>query len=262
MKTRLQIRMCLLIGMATFNLSLMPALMAQTQPNPPVNPNAPDNQQNSKTTDSPAEQSGTTGAPSNSGSQDRTDSKNPTSLDNNPSTAETPSLGQPATKTPTGTEEENQAGGSSTNHEGSLSTADRTFIMRAAQGGMTEVELGKVAQQNASAANVKEFGGHMVADHSQANSKLLAIAKEKGVPVSSSLDAKHQATVNDLSKLSGTSFDKAYVDNMVKDHQHDAAAFQKEADTTRDPELKAFASETLQTVKSHLTMIKQIQSGK
>jgi putative membrane protein len=91
---------------------------------------------------------------------------------------------------------------------------------------------------------------------------LMAIAKEKGVPISSSLDAKHQAMVNDLNKMSGTSFDKAYVDDMVKAHQHDEAAFQKEADSTQDPELKAFANDTLQTVKSHLAMIQQIQSGK
>jgi putative membrane protein len=189
------------------------------------------------------------------------DSKTGTnSLDVNPSNAEAPSLGQPASKTPTGTEEEKTANGSST--RGGLSVADRTFIMKASQGGMTEVALGKVAQDKGSASNVKEFGGHMVADHSQANSKLMAIAKAKGVTVPDSLDAKHQAMVDNLNKMSGSSFDKAYVDDMVKAHQHDAAAFKKEADSTQDPDLKAFASETLQTVNSHLTMIKQIQSGK
>lgn len=266
MKTRLPIRVCLLIGMATFNLSLTPVLLAQTSPNPPVDQAAPDSQQSTKTSDTPAEQNGSATSPADSGSLLRNDSKTGTnSLDVNPSNAEAPSLGQPATKTPTGTEEEKSAGGSSQGSPSArdgLTEADRTFIMKASQGGMTEVALGKVAQSKASAANVKEFGGHMVADHSAANAKLLAVAKEKGVSVPDSLDAKHQAMVDSMSKLSGQSFDKAYVDNMVKAHERDTAAFQKEANSTRDPDLKAFANDTLQTVKSHLAMIKQIQSGK
>jgi putative membrane protein len=38
-----------------------------------------------------------------------------------------------------------------------------------------------------------------------------------------------------LSKLSGAEFDKAYANEMVKDHEKDVAEFQKEAINGKDP---------------------------
>jgi putative membrane protein len=233
-------------------------LMAQTPANPPANPNAPDNTQASKTTDSEAEQSHNTGTPTDAGTLQRNDTKsgnsmsNTNSLDTNPSMAPTGSADKSATKDPSEAKSSGKKGMAS----------DRMFIRKAAQGGMTEVELGKLAGEKGSASNVKEFGAHMVTDHGAANDKLKAIVEKKGMTVSSSLDAKHQAMVDKLSKLSGTAFDKAYVDAMVTAHENDEALFEKEADGTSDPDLKAFATDTLQVVKSHLEMIKNIQSGK
>jgi putative membrane protein len=176
---------------------------------------------------------------------------NTNSLDTHPGMAPTGSADKSATKEPNAVKDAKSG----------PSSSDKMFVKNASQGGMLEVELGKVAQDKGSSSDVKEFGSHMVTDHSAANDKLMAIAKEKGLTVSDSLDAKHQAIVDKLSKLSGAEFDKAYVAEMVKDHKHDAMAFQKESDNTSDPELKSFASDTLVTVKSHLGMIEKIQSG-
>jgi putative membrane protein len=43
------------------------------------------------------------------------------------------------------------------------------FAITAANGGMTEVELGKIAEDHASNPRVKAFGAMMVKDHSEAN---------------------------------------------------------------------------------------------
>ena len=58
---------------------------------------------------------------------------------------------------------------------------DSSFYKNAAEGGMSEVELGQLAQQKASSASVKEFGSMMVKDHSAANEKLKALAASKQV---------------------------------------------------------------------------------
>ena len=47
---------------------------------------------------------------------------------------------------------------------------------------------------------------------------------------------------------------------MVKDHETDVAAFEKQADKSADAELKAFAAKTLPTLKKHLEAIKAIQA--
>ena len=62
-----------------------------------------------------------------------------------------------------------------------VSAADRHFMDKAAQGGMAEVELGQLAEQNASSQEVKDFGKRMVTDHSKANDELKQLASKQDV---------------------------------------------------------------------------------
>ena len=66
----------------------------------------------------------------------------------------------------------------------SLSAKDKTFMKKAAKGGMMEVAMGKMAEQNAQSDDVKSFGKRMVTDHSKANDELKSIAFKKGSPTS------------------------------------------------------------------------------
>ncbi len=143
-----------------------------------------------------------------------------------------------------------------------LSSADETFMMSAAQGGMLEVRLGEVAAKKASQAKIKQFGAMMVNDHEKANQELQAIAAKNGFKLPADLDATNKKKVESLSKLSGAEFDQAYVGEMVKDHQKVAAEFEKAAKTAQNPELKSFAANTLPVIKAHLKQIKAIASGK
>lgn len=141
-----------------------------------------------------------------------------------------------------------------------LSSADSAFAMKAAQGGMAEVQLGKLAADKASNPDVKAFGQQMVDDHSKANDQLKAVAQQENMTLPTDLNAKDQATYDRLSKMSGAAFDKAYVKDMVKDHEMDIKEFQKEANSGKDEKIKGFASETLPVLQGHLEKIKGISS--
>jgi len=136
------------------------------------------------------------------------------------------------------------------------------FAKEAAIGGMAEVELGKLAKDKGSSDAVKQFGQRMVDDHSKANDELKSVAKQKNIDLPTSLDAKHQAVVDRLSKLSGAEFDRAYSSEMLKDHEQDVKEFQKEANSGIDPDMKNFASKTLPTLQEHLKMAKDMNKGK
>jgi putative membrane protein len=138
---------------------------------------------------------------------------------------------------------------------GSLNAADRKFMMEAAEGGMMEVALGRLAQDKASNSDVKSFGQMMVTDHTQTNGELQALAQKKGVTLPAEKPSHHQAT---LSKLSGEPFDRAYIKLMQADHQKDVAEFQKQSQSGSDPELKAFAAKTLPTLQKHLTRVNEV----
>jgi putative membrane protein len=141
------------------------------------------------------------------------------------------------------------------------SGAPKTFVAEAAQGGLAEVELGELAQQKASSAAVKSFAGQMVADHGKANAELAQLAKQEDVEMPKQLDAKHQALRDRLAKLSGAEFDRAYMKEMVHDHEKDVAEFSQAAKSATDPQVKEFASKTLPTLEGHLRMAKEVEKS-
>jgi putative membrane protein len=138
-----------------------------------------------------------------------------------------------------------------------MARADEKFLKEAAAGNLAEVKLGELAQQQAASDSVKEFGKRMATDHQKAYDELKQLASQKGAAVPTTLDRSHQAVYDRLAKLNGAAFDRAYMKDMVKDHDKDVKAFQKEANSGKDADLKAWASQTLSTLKEHQDQAKQ-----
>jgi len=138
-------------------------------------------------------------------------------------------------------------------------TSPEDFMKNAADGGLAEVELGKQAVKNAQDPEVKKFGQMMIDDHTKANNELKALAAKKNVTLPTDMGS-YKGDVDDMSKLKGADFDKEYVDHMVDDHEDDVAAFEKQANSGADPDVKAFAAKCLPVLKKHLDAIKAIQA--
>jgi len=247
-----------LAAVAALTVACSPALLAQVT-------SGPDQNQNARANDSSdANQSTASGTTTTGNRNDSKDGASQT-MDPNAGTARTDSAVQSTSKTPSDATTSNVAQTqanevpSASNDGEEKPLSDKEFVMKAAQGGMTEVELGKVASDQGASAQVKEFGARMVKDHGQANDELKSIARQKGIMISPQLDARHQAQVDKLSKLSGSAFDKAYVKNQVHAHEMTVALFKQEVQSGQDPELKAFASKTLPTLEDHCSSITTIQ---
>ncbi|HKY01689.1 MAG TPA: DUF4142 domain-containing protein [Burkholderiales bacterium] len=133
------------------------------------------------------------------------------------------------------------------------------FFKEAAIGGIAEVEAGKLAAQKGSSADVKQFGEMMVKDHSGANAKLKDLAAKKNVTLPAELDDKHKRAAENLAKKQGADFDKAYADQMVKDHKKTIDLFEGEAKRGKDADVKAFAEATLPTLREHLKAAQQLE---
>jgi putative membrane protein len=153
--------------------------------------------------------------------------------------------------------EENNQKFDSTNIEG-----DTKFAVALADGGLFEVEAAKLAANNASAANVKDFAKMMVTDHSGAGAELKDLAAKKNISLPAALSESKQKKYNDLAAKKGTDFDKAYIDCMVDEHQDAVDALQKEAEKGNDAELRSWAAGKLATIQHHLEVIKSIKDGK
>jgi len=140
-----------------------------------------------------------------------------------------------------------------------MKSPDAAFAIKAAQGGLAEVKLGRLAAEKASSPDVKAFGQQMIDDHGKANEQLKTVAESEGMTLPTDVNGKQQAMYDRLSKLSGAEFDAAYVKDMVMDHQEDVKEFKKEADSGKDEKIKSFASQTLPVIQGHLEKIKAIQ---
>jgi putative membrane protein len=138
------------------------------------------------------------------------------------------------------------------------SNPDASFFKHAAEGGIAEVDAGNLAQQKASGQNVKDFGAMMVKDHSAANEKLQTIAASKNITLPSSASVGQMAAKAKLDVLSGSAFDASYIKGQVRAHEKTVVLFRQEITAGQDAEAKAFAKETLPTVRSHLKAIKSI----
>ncbi|MBV9252330.1 MAG: DUF4142 domain-containing protein [Acetobacteraceae bacterium] len=138
--------------------------------------------------------------------------------------------------------------------------ADRNFARAAAVGGLSEVELGNIAEHGAQDSTVREFGQRMVSDHSKANNQLKELAAAASIPLPNTPDAEHQRTREQLQKVHGSAFDRAYIRGQVSDHQQTAQLFEYEIGSGQDPQLKGFASEVLPIALQHLEMAQNIDA--
>lgn len=147
-----------------------------------------------------------------------------------------------------------------TSNKSAKGGADHRFAMEAAQGGLAEVELGRLAQQKASSEDVKQFAQRMIDDHTKANDQLKAAAQQSGITLPTDTDAKHKAMMTHMQSLSGEAFDRAYMQHMVQDHKKDVAEFQKEANRGSDTNIKQFAQTALPTLEQHLKMAQEVST--
>ena len=132
------------------------------------------------------------------------------------------------------------------------------FLIVASIGNLQEVEAGKLAAQKGKRADVRSFGQMMVKDHGEAEQKLLALAKSRGYHLPAAATEGIQPDLN--LKNAGDNFDKLYVHAMVAGHNNTVKTFEAYAINGKDPAVKAFAQQTLPTLKAHLEAIKAIDS--
>jgi putative membrane protein len=135
--------------------------------------------------------------------------------------------------------------------------ADGDFVQKVASGGQLEVRLGELAQSKGANVAVRRFGARMVRDHTKANMQLAAALTGAGITPPRVLLDKDIKTFNELAKLSGAEFDRAYMKHMVEDHKEDVALFEKEAKDGKDAKIKAFAEKALPTLKEHLKLAEE-----
>lgn len=137
-------------------------------------------------------------------------------------------------------------------------SADKTFVKNAMEGSLAEVNFAKLALQKSQDKNVREFATKMIHDHEMLISEMKPLAKQMGVKVPTGPPLSDHAKYMELKMKSGSDFDRAYVEAMVKDHHDDLSAFLDESNKTNDPQLKATVQKGESVIREHTEMIDKI----
>jgi putative membrane protein len=177
--------------------------------------------------------------------------------------AQTQQPAQPGgANTPSMQEQQQQMGANGAGATNSGPAMDKTFVKKALEGSMAEVQMGQLALQKSNDDQVKQFAQRMVDDHGKMVDQLKPVAQQMGVKVPDGPPKGDAKKMDKMKSLSGDAFDQAYIKDMVKDHKKDSSEFKQEAQSTQNPQLKQLATEGGQTIDSHLQQIQQIAQTK
>jgi len=119
-----------------------------------------------------------------------------------------------------------------------------------------EINAGRVALQKGTSPQVKSFAQRMIDDHTKNDAELAQIAENKGIAITGKdFDRQVKSGQGELDRLqkgSGERFDRAYMDDMKRDHEKDLKALRKLTEKAEDPGVKSFLQQTDATVADHL----------
>ena len=128
---------------------------------------------------------------------------------------------------------------------------DAKFFERAASANMLEVQLGELAKERGTTADVKAFAERMCTDHGKKIEEMKALAAKKNVTLPTALIPQHQETLDRLTAIPAEEFDEGYVDFMVRAHRDMETLLRNTAEQTADNDIRTFANDTLKGVQDH-----------
>jgi putative membrane protein len=137
-----------------------------------------------------------------------------------------------------------------------MTSTTKGFVTAAAISDMYEVTAGKVALQRASSPKVKEFAQMMVDAHTKTSATLKGILASNKINVTppAHVDTRRQAMLDNLRGAAAGDFDHRYMVQQVAAHKEADILMRGYARDGDNPAIKAFAADTDQAVKMHLSM--------
>lgn len=143
----------------------------------------------------------------------------------------------------------------------SLSTAEKDFLMKAATADMTEAHEGQMAESQGTADDIKSFGRTLDQDHTQNFQQLEALASKLNVTLPTGINTAKIATIEQLQRLNGQAFDRAFARDEAAGHKTAIAEFKRQAEHATNPDVKAYAQQTLPVLEKHLSLAEQAEKS-
>jgi putative membrane protein len=143
-----------------------------------------------------------------------------------------------------------------------LGPADTYFVTQTSLGTPFQVDSGRLAETRGTTKAIQSAAQLMVSSHITVNNALTAILKDKApTPPPTLLKAAYSTIVSTLQRENRQTFDADYVGGQVNYQKANAALYQYEIANGTDPDLKAFARQTLPKIQDHLARALKLQGA-
>jgi putative membrane protein len=136
--------------------------------------------------------------------------------------------------------------------------ADDQFIREVAADNMLEVRLAQLAERKGQSSAVKQLATRIAADHDRLQNDWLAMASSNGRQIKPGIGKNHKAKLDQLQKLSGRDFDRAYMTTVVRNHKDYIDYFEKEGRSAHSTQVRELVNRDLPTLRSDFTQAKQV----
>jgi len=131
-------------------------------------------------------------------------------------------------------------------------------LIAAYDDGVAEVQLSQLALQRANSLDVQMFAQRMITDHAVLNDDIARLARQRNIALPTIASADAQAALARLQGLSGSDFDRAYLDTLVAMHDKDAAQLRQQAVQSADDSLRQLAALAYPFFKEHLAAAEEL----
>jgi putative membrane protein len=143
---------------------------------------------------------------------------------------------------------------------GELARGDRDFVQDMLQENQAEVQLGQLAQGQATNPQVRQFAETLVNDHRQAADELRQIAQRHNVQAEGP-DDDHRDLHEKLSRLKGREFDREFMREMVRKHEQAIGDVEDKMENADNPDLRQWAQKTLPVLRQHHQQAQEIEKS-
>lgn len=142
-----------------------------------------------------------------------------------------------------------------------ISTTDRQYLTKDAEGSVYEFQLAELGVQKASGSATQQYALRLLDDHAKFNSQLMQLAHKKGIILPLEANTQDRARLKSLMQLNSTAFDRAFAKEMARINSEDVSASKQEANVTRDSDIQAFLNQFQATDQEHLQGAQSLLNG-
>jgi putative membrane protein len=149
------------------------------------------------------------------------------------------------------------------NAASTLSPVDYNFVAQANLGAPFQINSGRIAEEKATSADIRDYAHLMVVSHIPVVDGLNSILQRKQItaPPETLLQGAYDAMIASLKADTGVALDRDYVEGQVGYQRGNAALFRYEIQNGADQDLKAFAQHTLPKIENHLQWALKLAEG-